>query len=741
MGALATPVAPVREKTALFLFCGMGLGARGFLDAHVKILGAAARFRSLGGVDNNPVACENFWRITGSPALCADIATLTPDELRAFAGDDPPDAVFLSAPCKPFSGLMKKKALRLRKYRLMVLLAWQAMRLLMATWRTPPKLIFFENVPGIATRGRPLLRKLRSMGRAAGYVVSPLESHDCGAIAKPRPLAQHRRRALAVFRLAAAVPNLIYKPTKGKVRACGEELGRLPLPNDPRAGRLHLLPRISLRNWARLANIPPGGDHRDLAGVLAAHQKRHEAFRRHLVLAWARPSATIAGTGSNGPVGVVDPRRGSAASAAGYQNLWQVYGDDGSVGAITGATRPGGGAASVADARVPTSRYAHNMRLYGWSESVGAVIGATDIQTGVPLVADGRLTYEARGHSRRGTLGVLDPAAPTGAVTGNARPTTGAFSIADLRVVSAFAQGWGVVPWGVPCGAVTGRGVASTGAYSVTDLRIEAGHHPHTWGVLGWGQAAHAITSNPAPGGGPNSVADLRFTCELRNGFYGVLDWLLPAPCVTGNLDIHNGPAAVADPRWGVALPDGAAFAGPATHGGCDRGPTAGRPESRAAPKRARRTGTTAPSRARAARPWRPVARRDLADLLWVDSDMRIPGNPPLRLRWFPRDLDSIPPFAIVLRSVSGKWHRPLTLGERLYLQGYEFLTEDGPIDLAGSVAEISEETGNAVPVGTGLAMAEQALLTLLGAELEMFALSGDRDVWVAPHGPAPVLQ
>src|SRR5690606_3697432 len=47
----------VREYTALFPFCGLGAGARGFLDAQITMFGAPARFRSVGGIDIDPLGC------------------------------------------------------------------------------------------------------------------------------------------------------------------------------------------------------------------------------------------------------------------------------------------------------------------------------------------------------------------------------------------------------------------------------------------------------------------------------------------------------------------------------------------------------------------------------------------------------------------------------------------------------------------------------------------------------------
>src|SRR5690554_1025005 len=75
-----------RTYTALFPFGGIGGGALGFAQAHAELLGCRARFEVLGGIDFDAGACADFEYLTEKPSLEADIANMTPDELRAFAG-------------------------------------------------------------------------------------------------------------------------------------------------------------------------------------------------------------------------------------------------------------------------------------------------------------------------------------------------------------------------------------------------------------------------------------------------------------------------------------------------------------------------------------------------------------------------------------------------------------------------------------------------------------------------------
>lgn len=95
--------------TALFPFGGLGAGARGFLDAQVRLMGATGRFRCLGGIDFDAGACADFRYLTGAESWCTDVLAITPAELRARYGERAPDVVFMSPPCKGSSRLLSAK--------------------------------------------------------------------------------------------------------------------------------------------------------------------------------------------------------------------------------------------------------------------------------------------------------------------------------------------------------------------------------------------------------------------------------------------------------------------------------------------------------------------------------------------------------------------------------------------------------------------------------------------------------
>lgn len=420
---------PPLDFTALFPFCGLGAGARGFLDAEVTLFGRRARFRSLGGLDIDAESCADFETLTKSPALCADIATLTVEQLRAFAGEVAPDVVFGSPPCKGFSGLLSKKSAEKPKYEALNRLVVRWVELVLEAWGdAPPRLLLLENVPRIASRGRPLLKRVKKLLRAAGYLFDE-RTHDCGELGG---LAQHRRRFLLVARHAKRCPPILFEPPAKRVRACGEVLEQLPLPGDPRAGELHQLPRISWLNWVRLALIPPGGDWRDLPGVLEDGQARREVHKRHEVATWTEPTGTIAGSGSNGVTSVADPRVALSDNPNRHRNKYAVGAWEAPAPTVIGATRPGSGA---------------------------------------PSIADPRLSFEGAEY-HRGVYGVLawEKTAPT--ITGAAKASSGRFSVADPRVRTAYDHGYRVLRWSEPSFTVAGQTSPGCGAYQVADPRI-----------------------------------------------------------------------------------------------------------------------------------------------------------------------------------------------------------------------------------------------------------------------------
>lgn len=124
----------VREIRHFHLFCGLGGGAKGFNQAQPRVGNMVGKFRCIGGVDVDPAAIRDFQRLTGHPGTVLDLfdrsqyqafhgqeppagwQEMGPAEIRAAAGGEFPHIVFLSAPCKGFSGLLSENRSRTDKY-------------------------------------------------------------------------------------------------------------------------------------------------------------------------------------------------------------------------------------------------------------------------------------------------------------------------------------------------------------------------------------------------------------------------------------------------------------------------------------------------------------------------------------------------------------------------------------------------------------------------------------------------
>lgn len=486
----------------LHFFAGIGGSALGAGAASARLGDHEATFETIGGIELDAAACRDFERLTGAPALCVDVHELEPAELRRFCGRARPDAVMLSPPCKGFSGLLSAKRAAEPHYQRMNTLMLRALFLIAETWPDRPPLIFVENVPRIGSRGKDIVRQSIALLESAGYAVAT-GSHDCGELGG---LAQHRRRWFLLARHLRELPQIVYQPAKLRVRACGEVIGPLPMPGDVGlGGPMHSVPRLSWRNWVRLALIPAGGDWRDLPGVLADGERRREKFRRAPVTAWDATAETVTGPGGSASAAVADPR---------FTNIMQVAAWDDPARTVIGASRVGSGAPSVADPRLAEvlglgdneARHRHKLGVLGWDQTARTVTSTPTVGGGAPAVADPRW--------------------------GGGR--------------------LGVTPWDEAAGTVAGESLPNNGRYSVADPRFDEGRRKN-WqrvaGVTPWDAAAPTVTSGAKIHAGAFQVADPRLGCAPRAGAYRVLRWDEAAATITGSIAIDNGAAAVADPR------------------------------------------------------------------------------------------------------------------------------------------------------------------------------------------------
>lgn len=682
------------EFTVGYLFCGSGPGAMGHDMATVEVSGRTASWRNLGGVDFDAKCCEDFTYLTGAPSLCADIAALTSEELRAFWGPLAPTMVKLSPPCKGASRLLPAEMAATQKYQDMNQLMFLAIRLVLEAYPDPdnsPVLFVVENVPSFRTRCREVLGKTLRLLRSRRYEVN-VTTHDLG---QEGGLAQSRERFTLSARDSRRCPVQVALPPYQGLRGVGEVLAPLPWPDDPRAGRMHRLPRVSWLNAVRLALIPPGGDWRDLpkrgqvvetlqarglwptgmdtAGFrelveeqlgnpVEGSQKRREVHRRHPVQAWAAPSPTVSGPGGAGLCAVEDPRplealAMGAENPARHTSKYAVQDWAAAARTVTGAQQVGSGGPAVADVRAVdalaltherSGRHANHYRVRGWEQAAGTVTTDTDLQTGAPSVADARAVeaLAMRKDARPGAAGVLHWTRPSATVIATSWVSGGSspVSVADPRALELL-----------------GLGQTATGAGSYAG-------RPGLLGVGDWRAPSPTVTANATVSGGnaQASVADERVErlglgCDCRNGSYGVIGWDTTAGTITGAMQLDNGQCSVADPR----LPHP-----------------------------------------------RVVIDISLALQLLAEG-------------WEPPKGTLAP---AILSPVSGCWHRPLTTLELAVLQGLPPVHRGAPLVLAGnSDSTWREHIGNAIPVGGALAWGRVLLESLLRTELgESWSLRGD---------------
>lgn len=519
------------------LYCGLGGGGRGFNRAEPRVGSLRARWRCLGGIDVHPAAIKDFESMTGVPGTVRDLfdreqyrafhgqeppagwRESTPEDIRRAAGFERPHAVFLSAPCKGFSGLLSEKKSGTVKYQALNALTVRGVWLMLEAWADdPPELVLFENVPRIATRGRHLLDRIQALLRAYGYAVAET-AHDCGELGG---LAQHRKRFLLVARHAAKVPNFLYEPVKRPLRAVGDVLSVLPMPGLGLGGPMHRIPSLQWKTWVRLAFVEAGSDWRSLSrlnvqdGMLADYgivPVRSWQDGVLGVLPWDGPSGTVIGNAcpTSGRFSVADPRAAEAMRG----DCLGVMGWGEASGTVTSRGYPMNGRFSVAD---PRFKGDHQFGQYGvreWGEPCGAVSAQSAPGGGRYSVADPRMPENKNRHYNLYRITGWDEAA--GCITGASHSANGRLSVADPRPRGPIHGKYAVVPFDRPAGTVIAGSTTGQGAYAVADPRTpwniegkDAYRTQANFGVLPWDSSSGAVTGFGQHDNGPWSVADPR---------------------------------------------------------------------------------------------------------------------------------------------------------------------------------------------------------------------------------------
>jgi len=445
------------EINHFHLFCGLGGGAAGFNQGEARVGNLQAKYRCIGGIDVDPAAIRDFDQLAGAKGTVLDMFSreqykafhgsepnknwieATPTDIQRAAGNEHPHIVFLSAPCKGFSGLLSQAKSGTDKYQALNELTLRGVWLALEAFKDDPaELYVFENVPRIAARGRRLLDQITALFRAYGYAVAET-THDCGELGG---LAQSRKRFLLVARHQEKVPAFLYEPTKRPLRAVGDILGRMPLAGDiEAAGPMHRVPSLQWKTWVRLAFVEAGSDWRSLNklavenGYLRDYLIVPEYRAGYLgVNDWADTVGTVAGRNSptNGAFSVADPRPGFGGET--HTNIYKIikWGEPGKT--VTGASHPSGGSGCVADPR--GNSFAGKYRITKFDEPSATVIAGSTTGQGAFAVADPRAVHRNKGdhYLTGGHYGVVPWNSPSGAVSASACHDNGNWSVADPRL-------------------------------------------------------------------------------------------------------------------------------------------------------------------------------------------------------------------------------------------------------------------------------------------------------------------
>lgn len=494
-------------RTAAILFGGIGGFTKGIMESKVEAYGQVYKWKILCSIDSDPTACKNHDMITGEQtSVCMDLFSrdqyrkwhgheppaewreITPLDIWLAFGEQVPDYIFLSPPCKGFSGLLPSKSAQSDKYQALNLLTIRGLELCLEACRLYgngelPMFIHFENVPRITTRGKSILAKIKKMLQSYGFAYDQRSDHNLGEIGG---LGQNRLRFLILARNEKRVPVYCYLPPKKPLKTIGDVIGPLPMPDDPAGGPLHRLPNLQWKTWVRLALIPAGGDWRDLNKIdwqqyRIVHEPRGGAYA---IEDWHDTSRTVTGTAgpgrSNGAAALSDPRFGFNDNA--HAAIYRVCKHDEPGPTVTGAHRPNNGAISISDPRLKKQDGKHPgvYRIVRVDEPAPTVTG-TRFGSGAIAIADPRCKTNLMPDSY-GVQG-FDDTAKT--IRGHSRIMQSASSIADPRMNCSPRSGtMGVQKWDETAKTVIGSGDIHASAAAVADPRIPQDNERGTWIII-----------------------------------------------------------------------------------------------------------------------------------------------------------------------------------------------------------------------------------------------------------------
>jgi len=231
--------------TAIDLFSGCGAVTEALKRRHFRVVGA---------VDNDPIACRTYRK--NHPAVHLyekDIRRVSPAAIRTelLEGRDL-DLLVVCAPCQPFSSQGRRDRTD-RRARLI----FSAVRFASVL---RPKVILFENVPGLASeRFSKVLDELRRRLNKADYRMGDPETADAADYGVP----QRRQRCILIATRDGEPPRLPPPTTpSGKqktVRSAIRDLPRLRSGQQDADDALHFSRAHDPITLSRLSHIPKDG--------------------------------------------------------------------------------------------------------------------------------------------------------------------------------------------------------------------------------------------------------------------------------------------------------------------------------------------------------------------------------------------------------------------------------------------------------------------------------------------------
>ncbi len=232
------------KLTAVDLFSGCGAVSQGLKNAGFQVLAA---------VDSNPVAGKTYkLNHQGVKFFEADITTFDPKNFKITPRLL--DLLVICAPCQPFSNQNRHKDPK-NKDRFLILQAIRFAEYLL------PKLIFFENVPGLVGENNgSILDELRNGLKNVGYLCGETQKINAADFQVP----QRRIRCVMFASRIGELPLFPPRLKNTKRRTVRDAIGDLPAlhAGEKTKDILHFARRHLPQALERLEHIPKNGGSR-----------------------------------------------------------------------------------------------------------------------------------------------------------------------------------------------------------------------------------------------------------------------------------------------------------------------------------------------------------------------------------------------------------------------------------------------------------------------------------------------